>query len=1362
MTADNAPAEWQADDVNVVLTPLDIYSGVALTKYCMDTDNACTPSMERISLSVACPQDTICNRYLRYYSADNVGNKEEIKSTSVIKIDKENPVTELTLGTPKYISGKNYVTSNTQITLTADEGQGSGAAKTEYKVNLDGAWIEYIGPFTLKNEGLNTVYYRTIDNVRNVETTKSIEIIVDNTPPELKLTGLTENPTLDDPSYSFAIETEADATVTVNGEMLSLVEGKANYSVNITEGVNTFNVISKDPVENPTAKGITRLVDTDIMPDFYETDALGTHPLYNDSDSSRTADNEAENGITDDREDFDRDGLTNYAEYMLGSNPLSSDSDSDSLTDTYEALISKTNIIKYDSDENGLSDGNEDFDNDGLTNYNEQEFGSNPYMRDTDADGLTDKEEKLLGTDPLSTDTDKDGLNDKSEVELKGNPLNGDSDGDGVIDGSDIYEQAFVNETVKAEMTIDGIGDLSETTEIKKEDAPYVPVTSLSGISSEIIDFSTTSNFTEATIKIYYDEAKLEGSENQLKIYYFDENDGVPVAAPIQGINTNDNYAWAKTNHLSSWFIADPSGWEAQSNIAWNRADEVYSDEETIRVKARIHNSQPVPAYNLKVNFYEGNPGSGGKLIGTDTIDVPGNGVEIASVEWFVDADSDNVYVKVDPEGSTREIRENNNEAYREFTKEKDSDGDGLSDYEETNGMRVRYPYKFITTDPTNPDSDGDGLSDGEEMGAPVNNYYVPISYPTLADSDNDGLDDYEEKEGWYVNTIKNIDKLATVLQKLENDEDYVSLIEEYHVTSNPLRADTDKDGLSDLKEQEIGSSPRTFDTDSDKLKDSIDDDPTVVENTPPDVTIISMKTEDTGILSITGLVKYNVGDNVEVATITLKMDGNTVTSHFSEGMYEDGFTYNWLSTKAFGIDVNIVAKDVNNNEKKLPVIYEQGIIISFIQAIENTFKGLTIGSAGFGSGFAHGAVMEISDTVEFVGSIVKGDGIQVMEDAGRGIEQLGQQGPGIILEAFEYRIQETGIRKSSAEFFGIREGTSDYGLFTGAWNIGFATGYIATAVGEGILLSKGAGAAASIVKGLAKSGQLAGVASKLSKAGKILKTAASTSMKTRLLIGGSLVGGTYLLKEAFPDIDPLERLYYTNLGAASTFMFMGHGKKIHPLTALTEAEQSNLLRFAGVSMGERTASLRVNFLNKLDDVTRKKFANPNLKTKFMEDILGAVETHNLPNERIGRQIQGALDFDGVPNFEQKLRGTRKSLGNVWEIEGGSKLKERGFTIKHFEEEFLLTNGKKWPGDVSTLSPQGKKILHEMKGLDWDAADSLRQADEVKRILKQNNYMKDIKASGQIDNYIFELRTNPPKYIQDTLDLKGVPWEVLQ
>jgi len=60
----------------------------------------------------------------------------------------------------------------------------SGVSRTEY--SPDGiTWTVYVEPFMLR--GSSTIYYRSIDNVGNVEATKSIMIKLDRTPPALEI-----------------------------------------------------------------------------------------------------------------------------------------------------------------------------------------------------------------------------------------------------------------------------------------------------------------------------------------------------------------------------------------------------------------------------------------------------------------------------------------------------------------------------------------------------------------------------------------------------------------------------------------------------------------------------------------------------------------------------------------------------------------------------------------------------------------------------------------------------------------------------------------------------------------------------------------------------------------------------------------------------------------------------------------------------------------------------------------------------------------------------------------------------------------------------------------------------------------------
>jgi hypothetical protein len=83
--------------------------------------------------------------------------------------------------------------------------------------------------------------------------------------------------------------------------------------------------------------------------------------------------------------------------------------------------------------------GSGDFDNDGLTDLAEYNSGaSDPTKSDSDDDGLTDGEEVAAGTQPLIADTDGDGIADGAEGTIGTDPLDSDSDNDGYSDGVEV------------------------------------------------------------------------------------------------------------------------------------------------------------------------------------------------------------------------------------------------------------------------------------------------------------------------------------------------------------------------------------------------------------------------------------------------------------------------------------------------------------------------------------------------------------------------------------------------------------------------------------------------------------------------------------------------------------------------------------------------------------------------------------------------------------------------------------------------------------------------------------------------------------------------------------------------------------
>jgi hypothetical protein len=73
--------------------------------------------------------------------------------------------------------------------------------------------------------------------------------------------------------------------------------------------------------------------------------------------------------------------------YRVGSTV---DSDGDGLPDAYELLVSNTATNLFDTNGNGIPDGEEDFDGDGVLNVNEYSLMTSPFATDSDGDGVND------------------------------------------------------------------------------------------------------------------------------------------------------------------------------------------------------------------------------------------------------------------------------------------------------------------------------------------------------------------------------------------------------------------------------------------------------------------------------------------------------------------------------------------------------------------------------------------------------------------------------------------------------------------------------------------------------------------------------------------------------------------------------------------------------------------------------------------------------------------------------------------------------------------------------------------------------------------------------------------------------------
>jgi hypothetical protein len=124
--------------------------------------------------------------------------------------------------------------------------------------------------------------------------------------------------------------------------------------------------------------------DGDGLPDWWEA-------FYNRYDKSDAY------SMTADGDDDNFDGINgDYNQNVAGGANTGGD---DGLSNLYEYYC-RTSPYSRDSDGNGVLDGNEDFDGDGLSNREEMRYGSDPRLIDTDDDEFTDKEEIDANTSP--------------------------------------------------------------------------------------------------------------------------------------------------------------------------------------------------------------------------------------------------------------------------------------------------------------------------------------------------------------------------------------------------------------------------------------------------------------------------------------------------------------------------------------------------------------------------------------------------------------------------------------------------------------------------------------------------------------------------------------------------------------------------------------------------------------------------------------------------------------------------------------------------------------------------------------------------------------------------------------------------
>ena len=520
---------------------------------------------------------------------------------------------------------------------------------------------------------------------------------------------------------------------------------------------------------------------------------------------------------TDDAIDSDGDGITDFLEGVLGTDPNDADSDNDGLTDGQEAGSNgvldagETNPLDSDSDDDGLSDGNEVNGTGLLTSYSP----TDPLNIDTDGDGINDGVEAGVSTDGLNPgNSDAAGIPyagtaagfvGDADPDTTTDPTNTDSDGDGLDDGvEDLNADGQTVNTI-GDSTSSGTGEtnpnlvdtdsdgLSDGDEIARGTDPLDADTDDGGTQdgTEVLADFTDPLFAGDDAAADPDNDGLSNAQEAILGTDPDDpdtdNDGIDDGAEVG----NDGVVSAgDTDPLDA--DSDDDGLSDGAEIVGqdgflNNGDETDplnpdSDNDGIKDGTEAGITAGVPAGS--------SDGNGTLFAGTDT----------GSANFVADADPSTTTDPTDP----------------------DSDNDGLSDGVEdanadgtvTNTIGMTGSAGSGETDPNDADTDGDGLRDGDEIALGTN--------PLDTDTDDGGTEDGTEVLADGTDPTVQGDDAAFDL-----DNDGLSNGQEGVLGTDPDDPDSDNDGIDDG--DEVGNdavlnlgdtNPLDADTDNDGLSD--------------------------------------------------------------------------------------------------------------------------------------------------------------------------------------------------------------------------------------------------------------------------------------------------------------------------------------------------------------------------------------------------------------------------------------------------------------------------------------------------------------------------------------------------------------
>ncbi len=528
--------------------------------------------------------------------------------------------------------------------------------------------------------------------------------------------------------------------------------------------------------------------------------------------------------VADGTGDFDADGLVNSNEYNAVTDPNNVDTDGDSMWDgwefTYPNAVNPTNPADADLDVD-LPQA------DGLSNSNEFIWGTNPEVWDTDADSIpdgwetlypnamhptngTDGAEDYAGETNASGGVQLDGLINSDEYVWGTSPEMFDTDGDGVGDGEEVASGTDPTNAVSTPVSITGI--------VLNATAP-----SLTGQVYVVLNLASNGNQYGS-----FDQGVLGAGKHAFAVT------NVPNGTSYWA------YAFMDMNSNTTYETWEPYGQAHATNYPVTPSNDVFigmiplvdsildSDGDGLTDYEEVYTYLTSPTnsdtdadgfsdsnevfntwYTDPTNAASFPAGIGGAISYTGTLTGP---VSVVVTNELVDWTNHGYAASADYATPTN-FPTLTNYYVMAFL---DENTNGVMDVWEPRGTAEDYPLLLvgsvsnanITMTDSSSDTDGDGLTDYQET-------YQYFTNPYTNDTDGDQMLDL-----WEATYMPTVSPTNGADWNLDPDLDLLTNLLEHANNTDPGNPDTDDDGATDYEEVVLGTDPLVWDTDGDGMPD--------------------------------------------------------------------------------------------------------------------------------------------------------------------------------------------------------------------------------------------------------------------------------------------------------------------------------------------------------------------------------------------------------------------------------------------------------------------------------------------------------------------------------------------------------------